>query len=184
MTSPDQPIFPILSQRLPTICQDDIADFDPMPPEFHYRLRSLLTREVPCGTKCTLNMCSCSGGSRGEIILLPGEREWSENVTQLKFRGDDPNRFPLAGDCHYLKGHWCQGGVFKPWDCISFPLQPKVIDGDLVPFFSKNCSIHPGDFDPVWIAERWKGWQIIHATIPRWVELYSEIPPYEETFNS
>lgn len=152
----------------------ELEDFEALPKSIHERIRSYLRTETPCSS-CVNPLCSCSGGSRSEIIFLPGEREWSEQYV-TKYRGSDPNRFPLCGDCTQLDTFKCTAGFYKPFDCISFPLQPVVVNGNLVPMFSKSCRIHPADLNPGWVSERWEAWKYIFNIIPEWVELYGRIP--------
>lgn len=156
----------------------ELEDFEALPKSIHERIRSFLSTEIKCSS-CTNPLCSCSGRSKSEIIFLPGEREWSENYVG-KYRGDDPTRFPLCGDCTLLDTNYrCTGGIYKPFDCLSHPLQPVVYDGKLVPMFSKSCSVHPADLSPRWISERWEAWQFIFVLIPKWLELYSQVPSGE-----
>lgn len=159
-----------------------LEDFDPLPPMIHQKIREFLRTETPC-SNCVKPLCSCSGANRSQIVFLPGEREWSERELKLKYRGDDPNQFTLAGDCLALhpKTKGCNAGLLKPFDCISFPLQPVVLHNNLVPMFAKSCSIHPADLDPLWVMERWEAWKYIYSIIPQWVEIYGKISVTHET---
>ena len=153
-------------------------DFDPLPPMIHEKIRSFIKTEVPC-SDCKSPQCSCSGAHRAEVCFLPGERSWIETHLGRQFHGSNPNSFPVSGDCTQLSGYSCTAGYYKPVDCISFPFQPVVVAGELVPTFAKNCTFHPFDLSPVWILERWKMWQFIFQIIPEWVTLYAEVPNHE-----
>ena len=158
--------------------QRSIDDFEALPDWFHLKLRSFITTEIPCH-QCTKPQCSCSGYHRATVVLLPGEREWIEKQKGKTFRGGTINSFPVQGDCTFLIDKKCNCGWQRPWDCITFPYQPRVWEGKLVPYFAENCTFHPNRLNVQWIAERHKGWEYIFATIPEWVKIISDIPIYQ-----
>ena len=146
---------------------------------FHYDIRRFLHHRLPCHN-CKEPLCSCAGAYKTKSLFLPGERDWIETATGTKFANADEEGFVYCGDCVFLKEKKCQAGFYRPWDDISFPLQPLYLHGHLVPSFAKNCTIHPYDLEPGWILERWLGWKLIEAIIPDWLEWYSSQPVFLE----
>lgn len=152
--------------------------FEILPPEFHELLREGITTSLDCAS-CVEPLCSCSGAHSTASVLLPGEKEWFEaKHYELYYPTETKSGllFEVCGDCTLLAGKVCQGHRDKSWDCLSFPLQPMLVGSQPVPFFAKNCTIHPGDLDPLWIHERWQGWLLIARRAPEWFKWYTEQP--------
>lgn len=153
-------------------------------PQFHVDLRAFIKTPLPCWD-CKEPKCACSGITykRANVVFLPGERKWIEDqkmiVTNRLFKGDDPNQFPVSGDCNFLAGGKCSLGLTKPFDCLSFPFQPRLYNGKLIPGFAENCSFSPHKLPDSWVAELWEAWQFIERnTDPRWLEDYCNEPPH------
>lgn len=153
--------------------------FKPLSDDFFVFLKGALTTPFLCST-CVNPLCSCSGAESADLVFLPGERSWMER-NNMKFTKGDRVVMPVCGDCALLYPDYsCSAKFGKPWDCTSFPLQPKLVDGILIPKFAKNCTVHPADVPDQWLKEVWKGWLAIERAVdPHWLQYYSEIPPHK-----
>ena len=159
--------------------------FPELPPSFHSTLRKHLTTNVKC-SECKKPQCSCSGFHRAEVVFLPGERAWIETRVAMlgretRFRGQSNDTFPVCGDCTFLdENKACSLGVIKPWDCLSFPFQPQLVQGKLIPSFAENCYFSPAKLDPLWIKQIWEGWQYIETMVSKeWLAYYCGVPAHE-----
>lgn len=116
------------------------------------------------------------------MLFLPGERDYVNSKTGGDFRNGDQHSFFVGGDCAYLNTeHVCIAGIYKPFECLSFPLVVEIVEGRVIPTFAKNCTYHPRDLHPRWISDRLKAWEYIYEIIPGWVEeIYCPSPDHME----
>ena len=154
--------------------------FEPLPDDFFEDLKAGLKTPFPCAS-CVAPLCSCSGTEKAFAIFLPGEKEWIERVSGREFKAAQPLGFTVCGDCTFLTTDYkCGLENLKPWDCETFPFQPELYNGVIIPLFAKNCTIHPHDVPKQWLVERVQGWEkILNAVQPEWLEFYASSPIHD-----